>query len=278
MRRVAHRIADARILQVIELGCGLAVLSGEKETGREQPQRRAPAAPCQHLPALYILALENGLVARTQSDRALCGRLCAANILIAMKVRSCTRDEGQIPRSQPSGAGFKPRQVATVESRGGERCGRAGQDSVSYGSGRRAKANPLMTCRKRMGPCEEESADAAHKGTARPRSNGEGGVMAPERRGCAVQLSTGANRRREELHRAKPSDIPKPGCGKLHGGSSQPRSGRGRTFNRSRTSSPILRTTSTSSGKLSSGSYDGVDIPKDDGKSPATVRRICAIR
>ena len=49
------------------------------------------------------------------------------------------------------------------------------------------------------GPCEDESTDAGHRDGA-TRSSGEGAVMALERRGCVVQLWTGANRRREELH------------------------------------------------------------------------------
>jgi hypothetical protein len=44
-------------------------------------------------------------------------------------------------RSRPSGAGSKPPQAATVKSRGGERCGKGGNDLVRCGSERRAKAN-----------------------------------------------------------------------------------------------------------------------------------------
>ena len=49
------------------------------------------------------------------------------------------------------------------------------------------------------GPRKSQSTDAGHRGGA-TRSSGEGAVMARERRGCVVQLWTGANREREELH------------------------------------------------------------------------------
>jgi hypothetical protein len=68
-----------------------------------------------------------------------------------------------------------------------------------------ALARNVGTCRpdakgdiQAGGPCEDKSTDAGHRGGA-TRSSGEGAVMAPERRGCVVQLWTGANREREEL-------------------------------------------------------------------------------
>ena len=69
-----------------------------------------------------------------------------------------------------------------------------------------ALARNVGTCRPDVkgeiqagGPCEDESTDAGHRDGA-IRSSDEGAVMALERRGCVVQLWTGANRRREELH------------------------------------------------------------------------------
>jgi hypothetical protein len=49
------------------------------------------------------------------------------------------------------------------------------------------------------GPCEDESTDAGHRGGA-IRSSVEGAVMVLEQRDCVVQLWTGANRERKELH------------------------------------------------------------------------------
>jgi len=49
------------------------------------------------------------------------------------------------------------------------------------------------------GPCEDESTNAGHRDGATCSSD-EGAVMVLERRGCVVQLWTGANRQREELY------------------------------------------------------------------------------
>ena len=45
----------------------------------------------------------------------------------AMWGPSCMEDERLVPRSRPSGVGFKPLQAATVKSRGGERCRKGGR-------------------------------------------------------------------------------------------------------------------------------------------------------
>ena len=47
-------------------------------------------------------------------------------------------------------------------------------------------------------PCEAQSTDAEHRGRT-ARSRDEGAVMALDRRGCGVQPSPAANRKREEL-------------------------------------------------------------------------------
>lgn len=69
-----------------------------------------------------------------------------------------------------------------------------------------ASARNVGTCRpdakgeiQAGGPCKDESSDAGHRGGA-TRISDEGVVMTLERRGRVVQLWTGANRRREELH------------------------------------------------------------------------------
>jgi hypothetical protein len=61
---------------------------------------------------------------------------------------SCTKDEGRVPRSRPSGAGFKPLQAATVKSRGGERCRKGGLRVRQVRFRETSASEPLMTCRK----------------------------------------------------------------------------------------------------------------------------------
>src|SRR5207302_2174398 len=56
---------------------------------------------------------------------------------------------------------------------------------------------------------KDQSTEAGHRGGA-ARNRDEGSVMGLDRRGCVVQPSSLANRRREEpADKAKPFDIPK---------------------------------------------------------------------
>ncbi len=170
-RFLEHRIADSRVLRLIEKWMSAGVIEDGAWTACEEgvPQGASASPLLANVYLHYVFDLwahqwrrrharGDMVLTRFADDcvpRTLREDRCRRRY---RRKRSCTRDEGARPmvglvalRGRPAGGGRKPPRGAPVKSRGAERRGKGALSARQVWTTKASESEPPMKCRKRIG-------------------------------------------------------------------------------------------------------------------------------
>ena len=162
LRMLAHRIADRRVLRLIERWLKAGILESGRwepvEVGTPQGSGISPILAnvfLHYAVDLWVhrwrrrMAVGQVIICRYADDRAPRRREEVRDVTSNSWQPCCTRDEGR-----PLGLGLQDqgpnhRKLRRSNGRGGERCGKRRDQSRQVCAGQTNASEPLLTCRKR---------------------------------------------------------------------------------------------------------------------------------